>query len=111
MLKKYIRSVLESYRGSHKSVFDINKAISVGNGTIYDFLFTAPADGWMYLAGNATACHISPLQHGLQSVSSEANSGMSWCAACVRVRKGSQYKMWAHGCTNAVAMFYPDVGS
>ena len=111
MLKKLLNSCFDAYRGSHRSVYDIDKPVYVGNGQIYDFSFIPPADGWLYLAGHGTLCHISPLQNGIQSTASEAASGNSWCAAWVRVRKGSEYKMWAHASTDAVAMFYPDVGS
>lgn len=111
MLKKLLNSCLDAYRGSHRSVFDIDRRVQVGRGAIFDLSYVPPADGWLLLAGTARLCHIAPVLSGIQSTASETASGNSWCAAWIRVRKGSEYKMWAHASTDAVAVFYPDVGS
>ena len=52
MLKKYIRSMLESYRGSHKSVpsqnvIDVYRELP-SDGEVY-VVYTAPTDGWFVL--------------------------------------------------------------
>lgn len=101
MLKKYIRSMLESFRGSHKSVPKLVGGIGVGDVETY----TAPSDGWLFCASEDAEVSIVDTQSAYQMFI--PGPGASWKSVVIRVIKGKTYRIHA----TAVRTFYPDVGS
>lgn len=101
MLKKYIRSMLESYRETHKSVPSLVGGVAIGAVETY----TAPSDGWLFCSSEDDEVSIVDTQNAYQMFI--PGVGPSWKSVVLRVIKGKTYKIHA----TSVRTFYPDVGS
>ena len=124
MLKKYIRSMLESYRGSHKSVIagryiatDISFPTGYENANENTYLPPSdgvfviqcePADGYAYY-------NLTVRRDQLDCAFAEA-IGQSWPVTEIPCRKGEtiHWLAWINGAAQNIKAhirFYPYVGS
>lgn len=113
MLKKYIRSMLESYRGSHKSVpfhsgpLVLNKAIAASTP---DYV-VASADGLMVVQCESSVLAAKSSGYDISACS----SGGAWPAINFPVKKGQTieiiYNHTAGGSREVRIYLYPYVGS
>ena len=106
MLESRIRELLNSYRGSHKSLPDTERAIGI-LGTPSKTPFVAPCDGWAVLKGTSSMLQLYDLGGNYQVVG--WSPGVQWNAIVLRVKRGWTYYADKSDSSDASLFIIPDI--